>query len=235
MCACKDRACVDLVHSDLTAWVDQQIKASGSAATLFAPADKRESEDLLRDAFACADAVVDKSDPPKLLMATAMIGTARDKARERKVRLAATWIEARYTKSDGALDPTFGELRVEFRAPPPGVDDPTRPLGAPVREHSAESADVDCPTWTFVAKTAEWTAETGSCMPTVALAPKCTVEQIWARAIADGAPKEALATLSLGVRKGEPAIVWAFRIEDRPRQINIDKRYADDCAAAKSP
>jgi hypothetical protein len=237
MCGCADRACTERVHDELATWTDQQVAASGSSATMFAGDDLRISEELLRNTFACEEAVLAKLPPEKAppeekaaLRATALLATAREKGRERKARLAASWIEVRYARSDGTLDPAYGELVVAFRAPPPGADDPSRPVGAPTREHAPESMDSDCPTWSFAAKTSEWSAEAGPCMPTVALVPKCTVEQIWTRAIADGAPGKALATISLGVRKGEPAITWRFRIEDRPRQIDIDKRFPDDCA-----
>ncbi|MCW5802742.1 MAG: hypothetical protein KIT31_10175 [Deltaproteobacteria bacterium] len=234
MCACADRACTDGVRDELTAWVDRQIEAAGSATTMFAGADLRESEDLVRDTFACEDALHAKlppepAAPSPALATTALLAAAREQAQAQKPHLAAAAIEYRYARADGTLDPAYGELRVEFRAPPPG-DDASRPVGAPVREHAPESADADCPTWTFTARTGAWEAELGACMPTVALAPRCTVAQVWHRAIAAGAPKDALATLAFSTAG------WRFLIEDKPRRIEIVKTFADDCApAATSP
>jgi hypothetical protein len=62
--------------------------------------------------------------------------------------------------------------------------------------------------------------------------PHCTVREVWKRAIAKGAPPQALAQLHLEVIDiliEAPRQVWKFTIEDAPRNIHISEEIADDC------
>jgi hypothetical protein len=56
---------------------------------------------------------------------------------------------------------------------------------------------------------------------------RCTVIQIWQRALADGAPANAVAKIStIG------GIGWTFAIDDAPRDVHFSRSYDDDCAPA---
>jgi hypothetical protein len=54
-----------------------------------------------------------------------------------------------------------------------------------------------------------------------ALEPRCTTKTIWQRAIADGAPADAIAEITLEQSS------WHFEIYDQ--RLRFSRSYADDC------
>jgi hypothetical protein len=59
---------------------------------------------------------------------------------------------------------------------------------------------------------------------------RCTVVQIWKRAIAAGAPHPALADLDLGPTTSHKARAWSFEIKDRAKgTVVFSKDFPDDC------
>lgn len=150
-----------------------------------------------------------------------------------------------YVRQDGTLDPTYGHALFKFghspHPPPPPADDPKRPIGAPVPSGpspvSLFDRGEDCPRVTWKAGKLDDEAGGVSCelfMPPLLMPlrhPRCTVREIWKRAIAKGAPAQALARLQpeREMRSDEATQVWKFTIEDAPRGIHIEETFADDC------
>ena len=59
---------------------------------------------------------------------------------------------------------------------------------------------------------------------------RCTISQVWQRAIAAGAPPPSLADIVLGLEVGHPTRAWKFEIKDRAKgTVVFTKTFADDC------
>ncbi len=139
-----------------------------------------------------------------------------------------------YVRADGLIDPAFGEVDVSFgttqREP---QDDPQRPTGAPVKPMPKRPA-VHCQPLSW--KENVWSSRQGPCGRTsseTVTEMQCTVPIIWERAIAMGAPRDAVARLSFTA--GENAR-WTFKIEDTVRDVRFSSAFADDCGlVAEAP
>jgi hypothetical protein len=143
-------------------------------------------------------------------------------------------LSVRYVRADGVLDAKYGKLEVTLIGPekPLPPDDPNRPIGAP---DERVRPPADCRALTWAASPLGWT-ESGMCftMSTVGrdVPLQCTIPAIWQRAIADGAPKTALATIELNdYGNGR---TWLVTVTDEPRNINFRQTY-DDAAASCPP
>jgi hypothetical protein len=143
-------------------------------------------------------------------------------------------MKASYVRSDGTLDPTYGTVDLEFGVssrPLEQIDDPSRPTGAPLPPPPPETKtrERDCPkhAWT----TAGWKLKDGFCRKREPLfGPRCTAKMIWDRAIANNAPKDALAVLAVDApRDHASSASWHFTISDRIRKVSFSRFYADDC------
>jgi hypothetical protein len=149
--------------------------------------------------------------------------------------LVLTKIVGSYLRKDGALDPTYGRLELELHvldSVDGVIDDPNRPTGAPVPDvEPAEKPRDRCPKLTFGG--GGWISEDRSCtkMKQLAGGPRCSVAQIWTKAIAQGAPDNAVAILQFDARGGS----WTFRITDKLRGVSFYRSYTDDCTTATVP
>ena len=133
---------------------------------------------------------------------------------------------------EGKLHPEYGSLQAYFQveaapAPRPEID-PSVPIGAAPPPERSPFANYRCTTLTY--QKGEWSAESlgdGICITgelfknQSALAPRCTTASIWARAIADGAPKGAIAEILLR------PYGWRFSIRDQ--RVTFERNYEDDC------
>src|SRR5262249_32437479 len=117
----------------------------------------------------------------------AMLMAARESATKQEASLVLSKLEARYVRSNGQLDPTYGALEVAS-APPNPKDDPNRPIGAPVPE--VKNTLTECPTWT--AAKGAWTGSTNGCTAAALQPPRCNLSQVWKRALAEKVPEAAL-------------------------------------------
>ncbi|HEX3759852.1 MAG TPA: hypothetical protein VHW23_14155, partial [Kofleriaceae bacterium] len=176
--------------------------------------------------------------------ADAVIQRAFDRAND---TFAVSDLTLEYVRQDGTLDPTYGHAQIQFghrpHPPPPPADDPRRPIGAPVPPPAAVQESLfdhqdDCPRVTWEPGHFESVAGGSSCgqlIPPIRGPlghPHCGVREIWKRAIAKGAPAEALARLALEtdmLADDHTRPVWKFTIEDAPRGIHIEETIADDC------
>lgn len=136
---------------------------------------------------------------------------------------------ASYVRKDGTLDPAYGKLDVELQtidSVDGVIDDPNRPTGAPLPDIApAEKLRSRCPTLRL--DKGVWTVrETGCYRVRLKAGPKCTVAQIWSKALTAGAPDNALAIIELD-RRGSG---WNFRVIDKLRGVDFLRYITDDCA-----
>ena len=152
--------------------------------------------------------------------ADALIGTVRAWSKHPRMALAA--IRVAYVDSEGVLDDEFGTIRLAFGASRTPVDDPKRKTGAPIK--ADDTAPPECPT--LYGELRSWGKSESFCAEVPSYIPKCTVVEIWKRAIKDGAPKDALAVIDYD---NDDTPSWSFNISDEPRKVNVSKSYNDDC------
>jgi hypothetical protein len=246
MCSCKigDKACADKVQEGMQRWGTEMARR----------ADQRErmDEELLKQLTEvtqkyteCTTKVTAGESPPvepqpsgdhlpppppagKPVAIDAQLRVVRDYAARLHPGGVLSRLAIRYARADGTLDPTYGKLELYYNRPPAEpADDPKRPIGAPVPAPPVDPATLECPLWTL--EKSGWVRSMMPCMGGMRLAfPRCSVAQVWARAIADQAPKAALATLVL-VEGAAGAQKWQFAISDPPRKIDFQRTYPDDC------
>ena len=237
ICSCKDKACADKVHDDMTAWskdVSAQVKRENPSE-----AEMKRLEAVGRRYAECtsklyaATGQVPTAAPPaigmtdeKITNADRLIKLTYDELglgyRVSKLRLA-------YVRADGTLDPQYGEVDIELGKPEPPepADDPDRPIGAPVPA-AAPTYDMmaRCPAYRWKAGV-RTNRETSCLMFGDGIArPKCSVREVWKRAIDKGAPEKALAVLQLS---GPPMQSWKLSIDDDPRDIHFSIDVEDTC------
>lgn len=187
---------------------------------------------------ACRERAAPPPPPPPTAPAVPSVmtwGYLLERVRAQTARgMAISSMQLDYVRADGTFDPTYGTFDASLARPlvppPPPPDDPRRPLGAPV---PPPPPDVTLPTCYDV----EWSPhklvdEPGRmCFPPGAMvaATRCSPAQIWARALADGAPAAALARLHFTTMT---SVAWFFAIDDEPRGVHFSRTYADDCEPA---
>jgi hypothetical protein len=229
MCDCKDKACADKVNDDMTKWGVEMAKTADRDAKPD-PELAKKSADIMQKYTECMTKIMmagagmgswELPPVPKSPTVDTLLKAARDSAAEQNKTLAVAKIEARYVRSDGQLDPTYGSLEVGF-GQFGEKDDPNRPIGAPVPE--PKDRLTECPVWTLTK--GAWQGSIAGCSGVLAPA-RCNLKQIWERAIKEAAPAAGLATISLAADGTSQQ--WSFSIIDEPRKIDIRKTYADDC------
>ncbi len=142
-----------------------------------------------------------------------------------------TAIRLQYVRADGMLDPTYGKASVDFgyHLEVPG-DDPKRPIGAPVVDKPPPAPPDTCPAIGYeTGKLAKTSLQGAMCFERegIPTKPVCTIAKLWQRAIADGAPANALATFELHPPDDRP-LEWDITIDDEPRNYHFAKSYRDE-------
>jgi hypothetical protein len=123
-----------------------------------------------------------------------------------------------------------GEVRFRFVSPSHAEQPPAQ---APILGAPALQDHVDCRVSVYADQNNKelrpGSTYSDNCTdPLPPSSPRCSVEAIWQRALAKGAPSEALATLELRLRSGEAQ--WKFQIVDQARnQTVISLSFPDDC------
>jgi hypothetical protein len=139
-------------------------------------------------------------------------------------------IQIEYVGADGTMDPAYARLETTFApsaATKPG-DDPNRRTGAPVPKAPAPKV-TQCPRVTW--REGHWETKRSGCSGT-GTRPTCSPQMIWAKALVQGAPQDAVAKLTYdgALNKTEPIGSWRFDIVDEVRDVSFHKTFPDDCA-----
>lgn len=234
-CACRDRACISAVEPVASKYGDRDkltfrertiVDATNACIDKFLLSLRAEGASTPpRDAGVSIDAPPPeppKPEVPEPATADALLTAARAWQQALHPGLSPWEIHGAYIEADGKLDPEHGYFIVEYRFLADLTDDPRRKTGAPIKPSGARPTL--CPKLRF--QRGEWQIREahGGCRD-VTTVPKCTLASIWKRGLAAGAPAEALATVSYYGQISR----WRFAITDKPRGVDIDRYYADDC------
>jgi hypothetical protein len=152
-----------------------------------------------------------------------LLRSARDKAGPDQTpwRIAIDNVAA-----DGTIDPASGEVQVWFGAPAsrePG--DPQHPTGTPIKPVQPKVRPKLCNQLTW--REGIWSDMGAGCTENAgSLAVRCSVPVIWERAIAKGAPRDAVAKLEIHAAD-QPQ--WELRIDDSERGVHFHSSFPDDC------
>jgi len=231
VCACSDLACADRVNAARAAWA-----GAAKSPNKLGPAALREMEAANERARACearlraaAIPAVDAGAPvdagPPAIASPADAANVLRVAREWADGDRVARLEVAYVGADGVLDPVHGRVEVRFGSAPVAADDPQRRTGAPVAPPAERGTPCARSKW---AATTGWALEDAPCKA-VAPGPRCTVREVWTKAIAMGAPADALAVLTYDTTM-QP--IWLFVIRDAPRGVNVQLAIPDACALA---
>jgi len=150
-------------------------------------------------------------------------------AQRRGGGLLPSRIQIDYVGADGILDPAYARLEASF-APAAEIrpgDDPNRRTGAPVAKGPPPKV-TQCPRVTW--RGGRWETRQGGCTG-VGARPTCTVQALWAKAIVQGAPPDAVAKLTYdgSLSPSQTAGSWRFAISDDVRDVHFRKSFPDDC------
>ncbi len=234
VCACKDAACITAANEELARSLPRGGDQLSEDETRQLQSYAAQANDCISKATGAIPERPLPTQPsplpttPTAHTADALLAAARTWQRINHPKLAVWSLEAMYVDQAGTLDAEYGEVRVELRTTSL-PDDPKRKTGAPV---AIDTTPAQCPQLRWKDT---WTADDESCATgATAYTPKCTVEQIWKRAIAQGAPADALAAVTFTMSSGPS---WTFDITDNPRNVHVHLPFDDDCERAleKSP
>lgn len=240
MCACKDPKCSSAVLARKTKWsAEIATRSYKPSAVQLADADKMiaEIDTCMTKALRGEVEVVAPAKPavpaksavpaaaPALATVEQLIALARDFAPSQHPQLVVASIDATFVDAEGKLDDQTGSLSIVLGSALP-ADDPGRRVGAPPKPRPAPPSECSKLTWT---QSLGWDSKAHACIEASRPFPRCPVTEVWKRAIAKGAPADAVATLSL--REATPR-VWQFTIVDEPRKVKIEHPLPDDCELA---
>lgn len=241
MCACKDKACASASLGRLTKWsAEIATRSYKPSAVQMKDADRMTTE--INNCMVKAMRTVDVDEaatpasPPQAkptvpvaatlpVTVDQLIALARDYAPTEHPQLVISSIDATFVDAEGKLDEETGALTV-ILGPAIPSDDPKRRVGAPAKPRPAVPSECTKLLW---AQASGWKSERHACVEARRPFPRCAVTEIWKRAIAKGAPGDAVATLQL--REATPR-QWVFAIVDEPRKVSIKHSLPDDCELA---
>jgi hypothetical protein len=161
-----------------------------------------------------------------------MLDEMRSRAEKELPGARLVQLRSKGITSQGELHATFGELEAVFQrempTPEPEVD-PNVPIGAapPVEPNALDRFKCLYLTrnprgWDDSALYSMNMCALGDLWANTDLHPQCSMRSIWARAITDGAPRDAVAEIGF-----TSSHVWNFRINDQRMQFS--QNYVDDC------
>ena len=154
------------------------------------------------------------------------VGALLIEAQRKAGAYAVSRLIVEYVGPDGLMDPAFATVELWYGQPKTTADDPSRKTGAPVVARAAADR-TQCPRITWAK--GRWESHMAGC-PSHLTALHCTVPVIWERAIAQGAPRDAVAKVVAS------DTTWRFEIDDQVRDVHFHKSFADDCGAiAEAP
>ncbi len=234
MCRCTDSACAETTMARLTRW------RSTGAKRDYRPSDAQTTDihritQEINDCMSTAMRTVDVPPPPPpapsakptlpptpagAATVDELIALARGFAPVLHPQLVISSIDAVYVDADGKLDEEDGELGL-LLGPANATDDPKRRIGAPAKKGPPPPTECFKLTWKR-----GWSSAPSGCIEAGRDFGRCSISEVWNRAIAKGAPAEAVATIQL--REEKPRR-WTFTILDAPRKISVQHFFPDDC------
>ncbi len=234
MCACKVETCAEAALARKTKWstlvTTRSYKPSASQTKDLERISTEINNCMIKAMSGNVDAV---SSPPQKPTVPAtptgpatvdqLIANARAFAPTVNPQLVVSWIDALYVDAEGKLDED-GELVLLLGPANASDDDPKRRIGAPVKKGPPPPTECMRLGWK-----AGWTSVEYACTEAGRDFGRCSVAEIWKRAIAKGAPAEGVAMVQL--REEKPRR-WIFTILDAPRNISIQHFFPDDCELA---
>lgn len=241
MCRCLDKACADKIQDQMTKWATemardapkQQPKPDEALMKRMTEIGQRYGECMTNAMMsepppAAAPAALRDDIPPATTTrdADTLVREARAWARAKQPEHLVTDVQIDYVDANGVIDGEFGAVAIMFGRPAKKADDPKRKIGAPPAPTTRPD---DCfqINWS---PSVTWSRTTYGCGDAVDVANRCTVTQIWKKAIAAKAPDAALAKIEM--RPLAAGAAWTFVIQDEPRGVDIRESFADDCPLA---
>ena len=235
MCRCTDAVCAKTTLARLTTWQSTGAKRD------YTPSDvqTKDMAGVTQEINSCmitAMRAVDAPPPPPpappakptlpptpsgAATVDELISLARGFAPVLHPQLVISSIDAVYVDADGKLDEEDGELGL-LLGPANATDDPKRRIGAPAKKGPPPPSECFKLTWKR-----GWSSAPSACIEAGRDFGRCSISEVWKRAIAKGAPAEAVATMQL--REEKPRR-WTFTILDAPRKISVEHSFPDDCA-----
>lgn len=213
VCACKDIECVGQAMREARRF-DPSRRRSGDEETLF------------RQLKVCVSNVAPTPTQPAVPAkphADAVLAAARTWQRAFNARLGVREATISYVESNGMLDAEHGQVMLAFGWVGKPVDDPKRKTGAPIPADNARPNE--CQLFGFAQ--GKWTPYEAEWCQDIADAPlRCSIEQIWKRAVNREAPTDALAVIHYS------SGTWNFTITDDPRNVHFNASFPDDCPLA---
>ncbi|MBA3465486.1 MAG: energy transducer TonB [Deltaproteobacteria bacterium] len=155
------------------------------------------------------------------------IGALLQEAQRRGGGLMFSRVEIQYVGPDGVMDPAFATLEVRFAQGKGPADDPNRKTGAPVVD-KPRAKITQCPRVTW--QNGRWETRSIGCTPNT-MTLRCTPQWVWERAIVKGAPRDAVAKLTIdaSTSTGDTVASWRFSISDTVRNVSFNGSFPDDC------
>lgn len=242
MCSCNNAACTETVLARKTKWTTELATRSYKPSDVQIKDVQRITDEITNcmigavrgDRDVAADPPPPPAKPTKPAAPTApvtvdqLIALARSYAPNAHPQLVIASIDANYVDAEGKLEEPDGGLTVHLGAAGP-TDDPKRRVGAPAKPRPAPPSECAKLVWTQVTG---WTSEPFQCLEAQRPFGLCTVTEIWKRAIAKGAPADAVATVQLREVTPTTPRRWVFTVLDEPRKISIQHFFPDDCEPA---
>ncbi len=236
MCSCTDKVCTDATLSRLQTWESAGAKRNytpSGAQTADMNRLGTELASCMTEAIRSVDVVAPSpapqkpalpASPPGTATVDELIALARGFAPVMHPQLVISSIDAVYVDAEGKLEEEDGELGILLGPANASEDDPKRRVGAPVKKGPPPPTECLKLTWKR-----GWSSAPSDCIGAGRDFGRCSISEIWKRAIAKGAPTEAVATIQL---REEKLRRWTFTILDAPRKISIQHFFPDDCELA---
>ncbi len=241
MCGCQNKPCADEVQERMTKWSSEMAvrledrpapKASVEEMKKMTEVGQAYGECMTRAMSAAAMEPPAPPPPPprkeapppdalppaSTLDAARLLQQAREWALDARPQHHIKRVQFAYVDANGFLDPTYGNIDVEF-----GRLDETkvkRRIGTPVPPRKKYE---DC--FAMIIKGGRWEKRTIECNDTIDYVPRCSVQTIWKRAIARRVPADAVALVTFDV----PTKTWELALDDMPLDIHHHETFADDC------
>jgi len=240
LCACTNATCAAAVQAEVDAW--SQARAARPSTVPPTAAVQHEAIMLAGELSRCREAALRAPPPDAAAPARpeAPASVAAPYPADDVLRAARQWLASErpmlvpaqatlsYVDRDGNFDAEHGRLLLYTGYVSEKLDDPRRKTGAPVIAPARRPDRCTQLTW----QAGGWEVREWSCRAVLPHVPGCAVKTVWERAIANAAPADALAVITLEARDDKSPPAWRFAITDDLRGVKVRHTFADDCPLA---